>query len=66
MRRRVNRYEQVEKFISSIVWSWLVLKRAYLPILVLIPLVAAAACTSNTAAAGPAGGGRGSRGRHRE
>ena len=38
------------------------LKRAYLPILVLTPLVAAAACTSNTAAAGPAGSGRGGRG----
>jgi len=39
-----------------------VLRRAYLPILVLTPLVAAAACTSNTAAAGPAGSGRGGRG----
>ena len=38
------------------------LKRAYLPILVLAPLVAAAGCTSNTSAAGPVGGGRGGRG----
>ena len=37
------------------------LKRAYLPILVLVPLVAAG-CTSNTSAAGPGGGGRGGRG----
>jgi multidrug efflux system membrane fusion protein len=39
-----------------------VLKRAYLPVLVLAPLVAAAACSSNTSAAGTAGGGRGGRG----
>jgi len=38
-----------------------VLKRAYLPILMLAPLVAAG-CTSNTSAAGPGGGGRGGRG----